>query len=76
MMKRCAILFVNVSLMISFKLFTTTFLSLASRMLKTAHATYRPYFEANKVGKFSLSASARFFSTSISVDVLNFINER
>jgi len=47
--------------------FTTSFLSLASKTLKKAQATYRPYFEASKEGSFSFIVSASHFIFSISV---------
>ena len=62
-----AILLTAISFMGSCTDFTTSFLSLASKTLKKAQATYRPYFEASKEGSFSFIVSASHFIFSISV---------
>ena len=67
---RYAILFVNISLISSFKDFRTNLRSLASNIVKAAHATYSPYVLASKAGSFSLSSSLTFLILSISLEFL------
>jgi hypothetical protein len=69
-MNRCATLFVNISLISSFNIFTIYFLSLESATVNMAHATYKPYLDANNAGTVSFTDSAIFLTFSISFDVL------
>jgi hypothetical protein len=65
--KSDAILLTAISFMGSYIDLTTIFLSFASKTLKKAQATYRPYLEASKEGSFSFIVSASHLIFSISV---------
>ena len=64
---KLATLFVTISFSGSQIDLTTTFLSFASRTLKSEHATRRPCFEARRVGNFSFILSANHLTLSASV---------